>query len=94
MGYLYYTVNGSEVRIVGKTEPDTALDRILPMLSLYGYDDEHIAQYRVLSLSPTLIHYDITLSMWGPALHFYYSGAPTKYAVSEILCYEKANGMR
>lgn len=94
MGYLYHTINGSEVRITAKVDPDYVLDRILPTLSLYGYEDKHIAQYRILFISSTLVHYDITLGMWGPALRFYYSSAPIKYAISEILCYEKGKGMR
>lgn len=94
MSYLYYTINGAEVRIIGKIDPDIALDKILPILSLYGYEDKHILNYRISHISSTLIAYDIALGMWGPSLRFYYSSAPSKYAISEILYYEKERGIR
>lgn len=94
VGYLYYTINGGEIRIAAKTEPEFIMDRILPILSLYGYEDKHVAQFRISHISSTLVHYDITLAMWGPTLRFYYSGAPSKYVISEILCYELERGIR
>ena len=89
MGHLYYTINTQEIRIENEIKPEFIIDKILSILSSYGYEDNCVIQFTISNISPILTTYDFILDMRGPRLHFYYSNESLISVLPEIIHYEK-----